>query len=150
MVANISPVFPLTPNVTWALAIGTTAANTTVDLTSGTLGTNLFLLYTAGANGARVDYVRARQVPGVTVQQTVLRLWINNGSTNSTAANNTLFMERTLGSTTTSVNTEMPDQMAALNVSIPAGYKIYATLGTAPVATGTTGGYALTAVGGDY
>ena len=137
MAANTSPIFPLTPNVSWVNAC--TAANTTTDLTSGTS----YLCYTAGLNGSRLDFVKAR--PLGTNVATVVRLWINNGSATSTAANNTLFMERTLPSTTVSQVAEQADVIISLNLSLPAGYKMYATLGTTVAA-----GYDLVGVGGDY
>jgi hypothetical protein len=138
MAANTSPIFPLTPNVSWANTC--IAANTTTDLTSGTS----YLCYTAGAtNGSRLDFVRARAL-GTNVA-TVVRLWINNGSATGTAANNTLFMERTLPATTVSQTSEQADVIIPMNVSLVAGYKVYATLGTAVAA-----GYDLVGVGGDY
>lgn len=146
MPANTSPIFPLVPTVTWVSGTGATAgtpgltANTTTDLTSGTI---YGPLETAGANGARVDAIKVR--PLGTNVNTVIRLWINNGSATGTAANNTLFMERTLSSTSVSQTVEQADILIPMNVSIPAGYRVYATFGTAVAA-----GFHLTALGGDY
>lgn len=75
----------------------------------------------------------------------MIRIWINNGSATTTAANNTQYLERTLSSTTVTQTSELPDIILPLNISIPAGYRIYATFGTAVAA-----GFHLTAVGGDY
>ena len=63
MPANITPIFPLTPKVSWTTL---TTANTAKDGT-GTVGT----CYTAGTNGARVDYLKVRAL-GTNVA-TVLR-----------------------------------------------------------------------------
>jgi hypothetical protein len=76
---------------------------------------------------------------------TVIRVWINNGSVTTTAANNALYLERTLGATTVSETAELADIILPLNISLPAGYRIYATFGTAVAA-----GFHLVAVGGDY
>ena len=76
---------------------------------------------------------------------TVMRVWLNNGSATTTAANNTLFFERTLAATTVSQTAELPDVILPINVSLPAGYKIYYTFGTAVAA-----GYSISVVGGDY
>lgn len=139
MAANTSPIFPLTPVATWS-NIPAPSANTTTDLTTGTSYNSNF---TAGVNGARLDFLRVR--PLGTNVQTVLRVWLNNGSATTTASNNTLFYERTLGSSTVSQTTELADIMVPLNVTVPSGYKLYYTFGTAAAA-----GYDITVVGGQY
>lgn len=145
MSANTSPIFPLTPVVTWVSGVAANSAtpgvtaNTTKDLTSGTSHN----IYTAGSNGSRVDFIRIRAL-GTNVA-TVVRIWINNGSTTSTAANNTLFTDLTIAATTNSEAAQLAETTINLNQSIPAGYKIYATFGTAVAA-----GFHITTVGGDY
>lgn len=76
---------------------------------------------------------------------TVLRVFVNNGFTNATAANNTLIAELTLPSTTLSEVAAQPDYVLPLNFALPAGYKINCTLGTAIAA-----GVDITAIGGKY
>jgi hypothetical protein len=140
MAQNTSPVFPLVPVITW-VNTGAVTANTTTDLTSGTTYNSNF---TANAtNGSRVDFVRVRAL-GTNVA-TVIRVWINNGATIATATNNTQFFERALAATTVSQTSELPDVILPINVSLPAGYKIYYTFGTAVAA-----GYSIQVVGGDY
>jgi hypothetical protein len=110
-------------------------------MTSGTLYGPLI---TADAtDGSRVDYVKTRAL-GTNVQ-TVIRIWINNGSSTTTAANNSLFMERTLSATTVSETAEQLETIVPLNISLPPGYRLYATFGTAVAA-----GFHLTVFGGDY
>lgn len=137
MAANTSPIFPLTPTTQWINGIVT--ANTTTDLTSGTT----YLVFTAGGDGSRVDKIKVRAL-GTNVA-TVLRIWINNGSTTGTAANNTLYFEKTIAATTASSVAELADTEIPLNLSLPAGYKLYLTIGTAVAA-----GLDATAVGGHY
>ena len=139
MAQNTNPIFPLVPHVSWVNAAGLTA-NTTTDLTSGT---NYPSGFTAGANGSRLDFVRARAL-GTNVQ-TVVRIWLNNGSTTGTASNQTQIFERTLTATTVSQTAEQPDVLIPLNISIAAGYILYYTFGTAVAA-----GYDMQVVGGDY
>jgi len=140
MAQNTNPIFPLVPVVTWVNAAGL-VANTTTDLTAGT---NYNSNFTANAtNGSRVDFIRVRTL-GTNVA-TVIRVWINNGSTTATAANNTLFFERTLAATTVSQTAEQIDTVLPVNISLPTGYKIYYTFGTAVAA-----GYSIQVVGGDY
>ena len=140
MAQNTSPVFPLVPVVTW-VNTGAVTANTTINLTAGTIFDSGL---TANAtNGSRVDFIRVRAL-GTNVA-TVMRVWLNNGSVTTTAANNTLFFERTLAATTVSQVAELADVILPINVSLPAGYKIYYTFGTAVAA-----GYSIQVVGGDY
>lgn len=146
MAQNTSPIFPLVPVNTWVSGAAANAAtpgvtaNTTKDLTSGTIYGPII---TGGTNGTRLDFIKLRTLG--TNAATVIRIWINNGSATTTAANNTLFLERTIAGTTVSETAEQPDITLPLNLSVPAGYRIYATFGTAVAA-----GYHLTAVAGDY
>lgn len=137
MAANTNPIFPLTPNLGTPVAAVT--ANTTKDGTSGTL----YPLFTAGADGARLDYIKAR-AKGTNVA-TVLRIFLNNGSTTATAANNSLFMERTIAATGASEVAELADVYVPLDISLPAGWTVFCTIGTA-----VSAGIQLTAVGGNY
>jgi hypothetical protein len=147
MAQNTNPIFPLVPAVTWVSGAAANAAtpgvtaNTTTDLTSGTI---YGPIETAGAvEGSRLDFIKVRSL-GTNVQ-TVIRIWINNGSATGTAANNTLYLERTLTATTVSQTADQADIVLPLSISLPAGYRVYATFGTAVAA-----GFHLTAVGGDY
>jgi hypothetical protein len=135
MSANIHPIFPLTPQVGFATL---TAANTNHDGT-GTVET----VYTAGGDGARVDRIKVRAL-GTNVA-TVLRIFINNGSDASVAANNVLYMEATIASTTLSEVAELADTVITLDTALPAGYKINVAIGTAVAA-----GLAVTCEGGDF
>jgi hypothetical protein len=139
MAANTAPIFPLTARISWVNAAGL-VANTGTDLTSGT---NYPSGFTAATNGSRVDFVRARAL-GTNVA-TVCRVWLNNGLTTATAANNTLFFERTINATTLSQVQELADIIIPINVTIPSGYTFYYTFGTAVAA-----GFSMIVVGGDY
>ena len=70
---------------------------------------------------------------------------MNNGGTTATAANNTLFNEQTLPSTSVTQTSQQTDVIVPMNVSIPTGYKVYYTFGTAVAA-----GYDVILVAGDY
>ena len=146
MPANTSPIFPLTANVTWVSGAAANAAtpgvtaNTTFDLTSGTIYGPVF---TGSTNGSRLDFLRLRAL-GTNVA-TVVRIWINNGSATGTAANNTLFFERTIAASTVSQTSEQLDNSIPLNISLPNTYRVYLTFGTAVAA-----GFHASVVGGDY
>lgn len=136
MAANTSPIFPLTPQVGWTTL---TTANTATDGT-GTVST----IFTAGVDGGRVDYLRCVSL-GTNVA-TVLRVFLNNGSTNATPANNSLFFELALPSTTAANDIETGSEYdVPLNLSLPNGYKVNVTNGTT-----VSAGWKITAVGGNY
>ena len=147
MAQNTNPIFPLIPVNAWVSGPAANAAtpgvtaNTTTDLTSGTI---YGPIETADAvEGSRLDFIKVRAL-GTNVA-TVIRIWINNGAATTTAANNTLYLERTLSATTVSQTSEQPDIILPMSISLAAGYRVYATFGTAVAA-----GFHLTAIGGDY
>lgn len=141
MPANTNPIFSAKGAIQWNPAI-LTVANTAKDGT-GTVAT-VFTGNVAGNNaGNFVQRLIAR--PLGTNVATVLRVFVNNGSTNTTALNNSLIAELTLPATTLSEVAAQPDYVLPLNFAVPAGYKINCTIGTAVAA-----GYALTVIGGEY
>lgn len=141
---NTTPIYSKKGQIEWSPALIKTA-NTATDGT-GTVVT----VFTAGADGARVERIRVR--PGGTNIGTLLRVFINNGGDNSTPANNVLVSEKvipayTLSQTGASSVTELPDtsDISIFPIVLPAGYKINVTLGT----TVATGVY-VTAIGSTY
>lgn len=138
MAANTTPIFTLTPNYSVGQTIAT--ANTAKDGT-GTVVT----VYTAGANGGMPAALTARAI-GTNVA-TVLRIFINNGSTNTSAANNALFDEMSLPATTLSETAALPVYRYIFpdNFRLIASHKIICTIGTTVAA-----GYALLCHGNDY
>jgi len=147
MAQNTNPIFPLIPVNSWVSGVAANAAtpgvtaNTTTDLTSGTIYGPIFT--GKAVDGSRLDFIKVRAL-GTNVA-TVIRIWLNNGSVTTTAANNTLYLERSLSATTVSQTAELPDIILPLGISLAAGYRVYATFGTAVAA-----GFHLTAIGGDY
>lgn len=135
MPANTNPVFPIVPVMPMGQVI--TTANTAKDGT-GTVLT----LYTAGANGSKLSGVQVAYT-GTSVA-TVLRLFINNGGSNAVAANNSLFKSITVPANTLSEVAAAADISVDLSLTLPAGYRLLATIGTTVAA-----GLALTANGGD-
>lgn len=137
MAINTTPIFSKKGDIQWAAA-ALNAANTAKDGT-GTVAT----VFTAAADGAFVQKLVAR--PLGTNVATVLRVFINNGASNATPANNVLVAEMTLPITALTEVTALPPFEMALNYALPAGYKINCTLGTAVAA-----GHAVTVFGGSY
>ena len=136
MPATSTPIFAQTPVFTVGATI--TTANTAKDGTG-----TVVLLFTAGANGARVDQVRIRSTG--TAVATVIRIFVNNGAVNTTATNNSLYVEATIAATTLSEVAALVDNLIQMNISLPATYRVYVTIGTT-VATPLQ----VSAVGGDY
>jgi hypothetical protein len=146
MPANTSPIFTLTPHVSWGTVDDNAAATAGPMLTANANmnGTSYVTpVFTAGANGSYLQRLIAR--PMGTNIATVLRIFLNNGLTNATPGNNALIGEVTLPATTANAAAALQSIEFALNFPIPAGYVINCTLGTAVAA-----GYMVTMVGGDY
>lgn len=140
MPANTNPIYSRVADIQWNSYL--TAANTTADLTTGTI----YLLFTADAtNGGFVQKLRLRSTPAGNTTATVLRLWINNGGTTATASNNILYDEISLPATTASGTAATPNYEIPLNIALPPGYRLYATIHTA-----SANGWAATVVGGKY
>lgn len=137
MVQNVEPIFPRVPDVAWAAPI--TTANTTKDLTSGTIG----LIFTAGADGSFIE--RIVGMPLGTNVASLARVFLNNGATTATATNNTLIGQIALPAITNSENSEVAQVGLTLNAAIPAGFRIYVT-----VATAVAAGWQFTTFAGDY
>lgn len=151
MTANTSQIFSKEGDIQWC---SLTAANTATDGT-GTVGT----VFTSDAtNGGRLERIRCMAL-GSNVA-TVARFFVNNGSTNATAGNNSLLFEVTLPATTASnsvaINTneyEIPAQYSSQSpldltgcpLVLPKGYKVNVVLGTAVAA-----GWQFTGIGGKY
>jgi hypothetical protein len=160
MPVTATPIFTQTPNVGANNAILSTAMTNTsaFDGTQAT-GTAMALVFTAGANGARVDQITCRfastngAAASGTSSASLIRFWINNGSANTTATNNIFLGEvamaatavTALGTSALTVNA-LPLPVGGLN--LPAGYRIYA--GTTVAAGGTNIAFAVNAIGGDY
>lgn len=120
MAANINPVFGLTPKEAFSRL---TTANTAKDGT-GTVVT----VVTSGANGCMVQDIRA--MPLGTNTASVLRVFVNNGSTNNTASNNSLWYETSLPATTLTEVAAQTPVIIPINRTLQTGYKLNVVIGT--------------------
>lgn len=137
MASNTSPVFVSGPKISWSGSM--TTADTDTSMATGTS----YLVYTAGANGSKVETVNIWHL-GTNVS-TVVRFFVNNGSSTGTAANNALVQEFTMAANSVSQNAASVPVVWAANLYLGSGYKLYATLGTA-----VSAGIMAAAQGGDY
>lgn len=137
MAAGTSPIFLSAPKVSW-VTTGVNA-NTALDGT-GTVAT----AFTADAtNGGQITNIYLNHL-GTNVA-TVVRFFINNGSTNATALNNTLVHEETMAANTLSQTAASIPILWPANIVLAPGYKLNVTIGTAIAA-----GIQVTCVGGAY
>lgn len=137
MPGNNAPIFSKIARAEWVN--GLTAANIAKDGT-GTVDT----VFTADAtNGSYAQKLVIR--PRGTNVASVLRVFLNNGASNATATNNAMIAEIGLPATTNTEVAAVAGLELPLNIPVPPGYRVQVTLGTA-----VAGGYAVTAMGGDY
>ncbi len=144
MAGNTDPIYSRAGDVS---SNGTTGMAT--DMTTATgdytgVSANHVLVFTADStNGGFVQRLRF-QAKGTNVAS-VARIYINNGSSNTTASNNTFYGQQSLPATTatnTGATTEIDYPM---NFAINPGFRIYVGLGTT-----VSAGWVVTAIGGKY
>lgn len=151
MPANIDPVYSkigrLGNGATTFVSSSTVNASL---LPLGTVGTDMFLAFTADAtNGSFLRSVVAKCAGTATGNAFLLRLWLNNGSApaTATAANNTtaLFRELFIPAITPSATVASPDYEIPCNVMLPPSYRVLYTISSAP-----GNAWWVYGVGGDY
>jgi len=147
MPANQNPIFTLTPHIGWGSVDDNSSATAGPMLTANTAmdGTGYVTpVFTAGSNGSYIQKMIIRPV-GTNSSASVLRIFLNNGLTNATQANNVLINEVSLPTATATAVASMTPLEVPLNYAIPAGYVINCTLGTTIQA-----GVRVCCVAGDY
>ena len=146
MAANTSPIYSKIGDIQWGAADGnggSAGALKTANTAKDGTGTVLTVFTADATNGGRAERIRFRAA-GTNVA-TVARVFINNGSTNGTAANNVLYDEITLPSTTLSEVAALTNQELVLGIALPPGYKVNVTIGTT-----VSAGYFVSVIGGKY
>ena len=142
---NSEPIFSRVADIQFEQAILPGNANATKNLTSG----DSFEVFVADAtNGGFVRNARVKVAPATSTTATVVRFWVNNGSTTGTAANSALIGELGLPGTTFSTTAPQADFDYGLNMALPPGYKIYATVGASFGSSGAE--LTVTVFGGKY
>lgn len=148
MAANTAPIFTKTPNLN---GVSVTAANTRSD-GNGTIGTDIFKAWTAGADGGYVEDVMLAltgTTANTTSTATVARIFASSQSSGATTVSNThLLAEVTLPAVTADSSTGATNTFRIpVNKPMPAGWTILVTNHAAP-ATNTA--WHATVAGGDY
>lgn len=143
MPANVDPIFSKNGDVSNNATTGMNQLVTAVANDYTGVSGNNSLIFTAGANGSYIDRIQFKA--GGTNVASVARIFINNGSTPGTAANNVFYGEISLPITTAIATTATVDLVYPMGFAINAGFRIYFGLGTAVAA-----GWVATVVAGDY
>ena len=144
MPGNVDPIYSRVGDVsnnagTGMNALVTAAAN---DYTGA--GANNSLVFTADStNGSFLQRLRFKA--GGTNVQTVARIFLNNGSVNTSATNNEFYGEITLPATTATATAATVDIDYPMNIAVPPGFRIYVGLGTA-----VASGWVVTPIAGRY
>ena len=149
MPANTAPIFSGVPNVS-SVTISQSSANTS-SAGAGTVGTDIFKVFTAGANGSFIQSLRFMSVATAptTGVATTLRIFLSTvGSGSTTAANTFLIGEISvpaIASDAATAATNFYDFL--INKAIPSGMFIHVTQHVAQTANQN---WICTAWGGDY
>lgn len=140
MPANTSPIF----SASGAISLGSAITAIVTDYTG--IGANNVVAFTANAtNGGFIQRIRFKAVGTNAVS--VARIYINNGSVNTTATNNTFYGELSLPATTASTTAGTVDIDYPMNFALPAGYRI--VIGISAAAT-LASGWVPTVIAGAY
>ena len=145
MAANTSPIFTVSADLSWGSTNPITTVNTGTGASSYDGTTNAVLLFTGGVNGSFLQKIVCEAAGTNAIS--VLRIHINNGSTNATAANNSLYMQYSLPATTASTTTATAHLEIPLMIQIPPNYKIYVSLGAV---SNLASGWYFNIVAGEY
>jgi hypothetical protein len=144
MPANVSPIYSISGDVS---NNGTTGMNQMITAAANDytgIGANNSLIFTADAtNGSYIQRVRLKA--GGTNVASVMRFFLNNGSTPGTAANNVFYGELSLPAVTLIATAATIELDYVMGFALPPGFRIYMGLGTAVAA-----GWVATVIAGKY
>lgn len=148
MPANTDPIWTKNGKISSVLV---TAANTSSQ-GGGTVGTDIFLAFTADAtNGSFVQRVRCipTATAPTTTTATVARIFISSVTSGSTTSSNTFLWDELVLPAIAADNASaaVPEFDIILNIPLPAGYTVLITNHAAPAASTA---WRFVVVGGDY
>lgn len=144
MAGNAAPIFTRLGDVSTNGTTGMAQANAASAADYTGVSANYVLAFTADAtNGGFLARLRFKAI-GTNVAA-VARIFLNNGSTAGTAANNAFYGEVSLPATTAATATATVDVDYEINIALPANFRVYWGLGAA-----VASGWVCTAIGGKY
>jgi len=145
MPKNIDPVYPdvgiQANNLLAGTAMNQLILNGSTDYTG--IDADTTLVCTASADGSYVESLRFKA--GGTNTASCARIYINNGSTPTTAANNTFWGEVSLPATTAIATAATAEIVYPMGIMLQPNFRIYFALATAVAA-----GWNCNAVLGDF
>lgn len=135
MPANTSPIYGLTP---LAPSVRLTAASAKSD-GSGTIGTDIFLVLTAGANGTRIGRIRlmpTSSAAATATTATVARVFFSTQSSGATTNSNTFLVAEVQLASQSAANSTTPvvPVDVVLETPIPSGVSVLVSTHAAPAA----------------
>lgn len=145
MAKTATPIFTQTPKLGFVKLTGT-------DVTADGTGANVKLLFTAGAtDGSYLTNLICMPIStsgSTSTSTTVIRIYLNNGSTPATSTNNQLIREVSIGYMTVSQTSTAGAKYVPIPISmqIPAGYAVYVSC----TALAANTQWNITSVHGDY
>lgn len=141
--ANNAPIFSKAGDM--SSNNGTTMAPTLTTGSNTYDGTNAAAaaVFTAGASGAFVQRLRFKAIGSQIA--TVARIFINNGSTHTSAGNNSFYGEISLPAITASASAATIEEDYILNIALNGNFQIFVMLGTT-----VASGWVVTPVAGQY
>lgn len=144
MAANTDPIYSRLGDVSSNGTTGMTSTMTTATGDYTGVSANHVLVFTADStNGGFIQKLRFKAIGTNTAS--VARIYINNGSTAGTAANNSFYGELSLPATTASNTAATIDIDYPMGLAINPSFRVYVGLGTTVAA-----GWVCVAVGGKY
>lgn len=143
MAANTSPIYSLSGDVSSNSGTGMAPTLTTAAADYTGISANNKLVFTAGTNGGFIQRLRFKAI-GTNVAS-VARIYLNNGSVNTSAVNNSFYGEVALPATTATSTTSTIDLDYPMNFALQAGFTVYVGLGTTVAA-----GWVVTSIAGEY
>jgi hypothetical protein len=153
MPINTSPVFTVSGDISWSNDFLFTSSMVSGIQASAYDGTSAVLIHTAGPQGSFVQKLVC-EAGGYTGAggntACVLRIFINNGSTNATAANNTLYYQYSLPATTQSNIVATAHIEIPLALQLNPNYRLYAIVAGTGGTTTLAGGWKITCIAGEY
>jgi hypothetical protein len=138
MPANTSPIFTIAPDFSAVRIAAATLANTVNAPSdgSGTIGTNMFLAFSPGANGSYLQKIRFSLVEstiGTASAPCVLRVFLSTQSTGSTTNANTWLIQEVFAATQTPSSTSPASPIdIPLNFAIPSTFFVLVSTSVAP------------------
>lgn len=151
MAANTDPIYSKLSDIQGSALINTAA--TTVYDASGTIGTDIYKIFTADAtNGGFVQRIRFKYAANGTTASNacVIKIWLTSaGSGTLTIGTNAWFIDEIALPATGTLTTTAPNNTydLPLNFAIPAGYFLCAKI---TVSQGANTGWMATTIAGKY